>query len=128
MDGLKLNLIVINLKKYSTIDEFNQLLSDNELDNVSASKLLEIKDKYVKIFIDKKTSNIFAVQISNDSDILLNKPSIDVLKELTPISISPNMNLSENLDIDTILDKINETGISSLSAKERLFLNKGSKI
>ena len=48
---MKINLFAINLKKYSTLEEFEKLGSDNNI-NLDGSKLLQYKSRFSKIFID----------------------------------------------------------------------------
>lgn len=121
---MKINLFAINLKKYSTLEEFEKLGSDNNI-NLDGSKLLQYKSRFSKIFIDLKTLNIVAVQFG-DGTMQLSSEGENMLSGVEVLSLNTN-SMEDDINIDDILDKINENGIDSLNTKEKYILKKYSK-
>lgn len=122
---MKFNLISVNLKKYSTIEDFKQLGIDNDI-NFDCEYLISIKKLYSKIFIEKSTCEIIAVEMK-DGTFNLTNDFTKSLKSIKPISIQNKEVDVDKLDlstIDEILDKINESGINSLTIKEKFILDK----
>lgn len=122
---MKFNLISVNLKKYSTIEDFKQLGIDNDI-NFDCEYLISIKKLYSKIFIEKSTCEIIAVEMK-DGTFNLTNDFTKSLKNIKPISIQNKEVDVDKLDlstIDEILDKINESGINSLTIKEKFILDK----
>lgn len=122
---MKFNLISVNLKKYSTIEDFKQLGIDNDI-NFNCEYLISIKKLYSKIFIEKSTCEIVAVEMK-DGTFNLTNDFTKSLKNIKPISIQTKEVDIDKFDlstIDEILDKINESGINSLTTKEKFILEK----
>lgn len=137
------NFIAIHLNKFKTIDEFNKLLEDNHLQNINPEVLFNIKsDGYTKVFLDQQTQEVIGFahkslkgQIKFCDELishLKNVKSIDFKRETlsdSHKSQEPSSEIelnSENLSIDSILDKINLSGMNSLNSFEKEFLRKNS--
>ena len=78
-----------------------------------------------KLFVDKLTGELFAVMKKGSTEVEMSKFCEDKLlsiKSSAPI----NDKIEDNFTIDSILDKITEKGLESLSIREKFFLKKNS--
>ena len=133
------NLLAIHLNKFKTIEDLSKMLEDNGISILDAQKILTFKNEgYTKLFIDSETHKLKAFcHISLKGDIKLcedyvselkNMKSLDVVKEPKGILLqTPTETNLPFLSIDSILDKINNTGLNSLNKYEKAFLENNSK-
>jgi hypothetical protein len=122
MENLKFDIIVFDLRKYNTIEDIENIASNNGL-QIDCKKLSDLSVKYSKVFIDKMSNELFAVIYKGSNEVTMSK---DCENRLLKIKSKSPIKESKELSIDTILDKINETGYDSLSAIEKYFLKKNS--
>jgi hypothetical protein len=119
---MKFELISIDLRRYNTLEDIKKISSDNGL-SIDCKKVSDLSAKYSKIFIDKNSNELFATITRGKNDIILSQNAEDKLLSIKVISTKE---VKENLSVDSILDKINDSGIKSLSAKEKIFLKRKS--
>ena len=129
MNGILKNCIVIDLTLFNyqnlgrVLEASN--LSDVNLEFLESSK----KDGFAKLFFDIESSIVVAFTIKkNREEIILTSDFTDLLHTLKSVTITK---ASEELTTDkfnTLLEKISNHGINSLSTKERNYLDKYSKI
>lgn len=124
------DLILIDLSNVKP-ENIERLLIDNGLNDELCDKTLaKMKAKGVdKLYVDSKTfETVAAIYNTNPLKVmfeesfmieLLNKKSIK-FEGQKPKAKSVG---SAKLDVDVILDKINESGINSLTKEEKEFLN-----
>lgn len=117
-----MELFSINLRKYSTIEEYEKLANDNNLP-LDAGKLLEYRTRFTRIIVNKIDFNVIAVQLP-DGEMVLSSEGIKSFSKVKSLTMN---SIEETFSIDGILDKIHESGISSLTTKEKIFLKKNSK-
>lgn len=118
------NVISIHLRRFKSVEDYQKLLDDNEMDNIDAEACYNLMmEGYTKIFIDKNTYKIIGYCHGFDKKLIqISEDFIVHLKNMNSIGFKRN----QNLTIDSILDKINEKGIDSLTNKEKEFLNNNS--
>jgi len=116
------NIIAIHLNKFKTVEDFQRLIDDNNLnETVDAQKMIEHKEMgFTKMFFDATTKEGIAFVHKSDKKITFQPEFLDHLKNMKSIDFKKVS--SFDLSIDSILDKINERGIESLSKKEKEFL------
>jgi len=79
---------------------------------------------YTKIFIDKNTFKIVGYCHGLDKKLIqISEDFVLHLKNMNSISFKKS---TQHFTIDSILDKINEKGIDSLTKLEKEFLNNNS--
>mgnify|MGYP003338416311 CR=1 FL=1 len=119
---MKFNIIAVSLNKYSTIEEYKKLGADNNIDLLPEA-MLEMRTKFSKAFIDVEKNIVVAV-VRKDGTFALTEDMEKTLSTIQPLSPKnvPAMNL--DFKLDDILDKINESGINSLTHREKLFLKR----
>ena len=121
MDNLKIDIVLFDLRKYSSPEELERIARKYNLD-VDVNKLSELSSKYLKVYFDRVNGDMVAVQFKGDKGLSMTKFFEDKLLEIKCLPPIPIENVE--LNIDDILDKINEFGINSLSAREKLFLKR----
>lgn len=121
MDNLKMDIVLFDLRKYSSPEELERIARKYNLD-VDVNKLSELSSKYLKVYFDRVNGDMVAVQFKGDKGLSMTKFFEDKLLEIKCLPPIPIENVE--LNIDDILDKINEFGINSLSAREKLFLKR----
>lgn len=127
MNGILKNCIVIDLTLFNyqnlgrVLEASN--LSDVNLEFLESSK----KDGFAKLFFDIESSMVVAFTVKkNREEIVLTSDFTDLLHTLKSVTITK---ASEELTTDkfnTLLEKISNHGINSLSTKERNYLDKYS--
>lgn len=120
MESLKFEVVVFDLRKYNTVEDIEKIINENEL-SIDARKVSDLSVKYSKVFIDKVSNELFAVVYKGSNEVTLSKTCEDSLLKVK--SLPPVVD-SQEFTVDSLLDKINENGLSSLSAKEKYFLKK----
>lgn len=96
----------------------------NLIDGESCFSLMQ--DGFTKIFIDKKTYKLIGYcHQSNRKMVQISDDFISHLRKMDSISIK-KPKTKYKLSIDSILDKINEFGLESLTQKEKEFLKNNS--
>ena len=127
MTPLEFKIICVDLRKYSTYDDLKKLFEDNEIKGLYVEKILELREKYPKIWIDIVGNELFAV-LQKNGEIILSVNTDNhllALKSLKPHDKRLASDFSD-LSLDSILDKINTHGMDSLTAREKYFLKKKS--
>ena len=124
MDNMKFEVVVFDLRKYSTPEEIENIAVTNDI-SIDSKKVSSLATKYSKVFVDKLTGELFAVMKKGSTEVEMSKFCEDKLlsiKSSAPI----NDKIEDNFTIDSILDKITEKGLESLSIREKFFLKKNS--
>jgi len=116
-----MDIVLFDLRKYSSPEELERIARKYNLD-VDVNKLSELSSKYLKVYFDRVNGDMVAVQFKGDKGLSMTKFFEDKLLEIKCLPPIPIENVE--LNIDDILDKINEFGINSLSAREKLFLKR----
>ena len=118
-------VISIHLRRFKSVEDFQRLFDDNDLENIDAEACYKLMlEGYTKIFIDKETHKIVGFCHSQDRKLIqISDDFIFHLKTMNSLTFKPT---PTNLSIDSILDKINELGIDSLTKYEKQFLNNNS--
>jgi hypothetical protein len=122
MESLKFEVIVFDLRKYNTVEDIENIAVNNGL-TIDCKKLSDLSSKYSKVFIDKIENEIFAVIYKGSTEVTMSK---DCENRLLKIKSKSPVSESQEFSVDNILDKINEKGVNSLSAREKYFLKKNS--
>lgn len=122
MNKINFEIIILDLRRYSTVDELKTIIEENNL-KIDPEKISQISSKYSKVFIDKISNELFAVIYKGTNEVIISKQCEDSLLKLESLKL-PEM--KKNLTLDSILDKISEKGFKSLTAHEKLFLKKNS--
>jgi hypothetical protein len=119
-------IISIHFNKFETVDHLKRALDDNNIDFCDAHILMDAKkDGYTKVFLDVFDKKVIGfVHKSNKKDIIFCSAFTEILKNMKSIDINREPKV---LSIDSILDKINERGINSLTNNEKIFLAENSK-
>lgn len=127
MNELNLDIISFDLKQFSNREEYQKIIDTNNL-SIDSKKLFALRSKFDKIWIDKNTNIAIAVS-KIDGDIVLTQDAMTLFKKVKSISVDDDFDLGDftGLNMDDILDKINDKGMESLTAKELEFLKKDSK-
>lgn len=119
------NVLSIHLKRFKTIEDFERLIDDNELDNIDPEACYQLMvEGFTKLFIDSNTYKIIGYQHGSDKRLIqISEDFIINLKHMNSITFKRR---PQNFTIDSILDKINAKGIESLTKQEKEFLNNNS--
>ena len=107
-----------------TPEEIENIAVANDI-SIDSKKVSDLSAKYSKVFVDKLTGELFAVMKKGSTEVEMSKFCEDKLlsiKSSAPI----NDKIEDNFTIDSILDKITEKGLESLSIREKFFLKKNS--
>ena len=124
MDNMKFEVVVFDLRKFSTPEEIENIAVANDI-SIDSKKVSSLATKYSKVFVDKLTGELFAVMKKGSTEVEMSKFCEDKLLSIKPSSPF-NDQVEDNFTIDSILDKISEKGIESLSVREKFFLKKNS--
>jgi hypothetical protein len=118
------NVISIHLRRFKTLEDFEKVLEQNKLDRIDAESCYNLMlDGFTKIFIDKTTFKLIGYCHQDYKKIVnITEDFITHLKNMNSITFINNTQLS----IDSILDKINQFGLDSLTYKEKEFLKNNS--
>src|ERR1035437_8863222 len=117
MKSFKNNYLVIDLRKFKTLEDIDKVLEDNNLsDFVSADKLMKLKSEgFEKIVLDKTTHVVIASTNKDNLDskqIIFQIDFLDYLRSLNSIDFVPEDKIEvgkiEDMKLDDVLDKINE--------------------
>lgn len=119
------NILSIHLRRFKTLKDFEKVLEDNQLHKIEAESLYQLMlEGYTKIFVDKETLKIIGYcHIVDKKLIQISEEFILFLKDMNSITFKNNKN---NLTVDSILDKISQYGIKSLTQQEKEFLKNNS--
>lgn len=117
------NVISIHLRRFKTIEDFENLLDQNDLTRIDAQACYDLMlDGYTKVFLDKNTSRIIGYCHQTDKKLIqITEEFVLHLKNMNSINIQ-----RKKLSIDSILDKISQYGIESLTKTEEEFLKNNS--
>lgn len=123
MNGILKNCVVIDLTQFN-YQNLGRALEAANLSNINVEFLASSKkDGFAKLFIDKETANILAFTTKESrNDIMLTSTFADALQSMACVKIVKKIDISTE-KFDMILEKISKNGISSLSKKERDYLD-----
>jgi hypothetical protein len=120
------NVVSVSLNKYSTIEEYKKLAEDNNIPLIPEA-MIEMRAKFSKAYVDIKNGIVVAV-VRKDGSFALTEDMEKTLSNIQPLTMKEsNSTMKLDYEIDDLLDKINEKGINSLTAREKLFLKRNSK-
>jgi len=127
------NLICIHLTSLRSLTEIDEMIENMEFTNMDADELWQMKKNGIqKIWLDASSLDlVYWIDRENGrKNILINEDYISGLREMKSISYKKVKKSDFALttdktesNIDSILDKINEHGIDSLTKKERDILD-----
>jgi hypothetical protein len=119
------NVISIHLRRFKTLEDFEKVLEDNELDKIDPESLYKLLlEGYTKLFIDKETFKIIGYCHTVDRKLIqISEDFILHLRDMNSITFKSKKG---NFTIDSILDKISQFGIESLTYQEKEFLKNNS--
>ena len=126
-----MNIVKVDFRSYNSIDDFQRLIDDHNLSSLpySASELLSMRSQVDFMYFDADNDLILmAFQEKKKNVVLVSADYANYLNEIKQIKFkkkSKRVDL-KSYDLDFILDKINISGISSLSDSEKKFLEKMS--
>lgn len=119
------NVVSIHLKRFKTIEDFERLLDDNDLNNIDPEACYKLMiEGFTKLFIDSNTYKI--IGYCHGADKKTTQISEDFIIHLKHMNSLTFKRKPQNFTIDSILDKINAKGIESLTKQEKEFLNNNS--
>ncbi len=115
------SLICISLKKLKSIDDVKSLLKNNDLDDLYPKEIMEFKnDGYLKLFLDKETHNLVAFTHSDDKKFIqFTDEWLKFIRHVETLELP-----QKNISVDDVLDKINKSGMDSLTKEEFRLLRK----
>lgn len=118
------NIISIHLRRFKSIEDFQNLCDENNLDNIDAESLYNLMTNgYIKVFLDANSHEVIGLTHTENKRLLqISEEFIVHMKNMPSISLKPKTVLT----IDSILDKINSKGLDSLTKREKEFLNNNS--
>lgn len=119
--------IKVDLTMYGTKAEFERLITDNNLSGgITADEIMEFKSKYEYLYLDPTTFYpIFVSKVGKFDELIITGSYLSyTIFHTSPIKMKkrPKSKDVKALSIDNILDKINISGMESLSNKERRIL------
>ena len=136
---LNYNCFLIDLSRFSSKDEISQFLLDANIpeSKLSSENLWQTKigaftqgEEVVSIWVDGSTFYAFAYATRTKQNFVTQ--FVEYLQNMAPLYPGEKYQPSESffdksdLTIDGILDKINESGIASLTDEEVLILKNNS--
>jgi hypothetical protein len=119
MNSLKMNIVLFDLRKYSSPEELARIARRHNLSD-DVDKLSELSSKYSRVYFDQINGDMVAVQFKGDKGLSMTQFCEDRLFEikcLPPIHIE-----NIELNIDDILDKISVKGVKSINDVDKLLL------
>jgi len=121
------NIICIHLRRFKTQEDLENLFQQHGLDTIDSETCFSLmRDGFTKIFIDKNTYKLIGYcHESNRKMIQISEDFISHLRKMDSITIK-NPKIKYKLSVDSILDKISELGVESLTEKEKEFLKNNS--
>jgi hypothetical protein len=119
------NVISIHLRRFKTLEDFERVLEENELHKIDAESCYKLMlEGYTKIFIDKETLKMIGYCHSVDKKLIqISEDFILYLRDMNSITFKTK---KTDFTIDSILDKISQLGIESLTYQEKEFLKNNS--
>lgn len=131
MESYSFNFIKVDLRLINTTENCKRILKDNNIpeDRVCHKKLFELKPTLDIIFLDQKTYSIAAFIQKKEKQIEFVKDVLDEMHGLNPITyVKKEITVqAETLKLDSILEKISDKGMDSLTPREKEFLDNQSK-
>lgn len=121
---MKLSVISIDLSRFSTKEDIQKVLNDNNISSLSAEGIAPYSSKVYKIYIDIFSKKAIAVQYKGISGISMTKEGESLF--LNMIALKPLDTIEDTKSVNDILDKINESGLGSLTTKEKFTLRKSN--
>jgi hypothetical protein len=130
MKSFSFDLLKIDLRIINTVENCKRLLKDNDIseNQVNAGKLFNLKSTVDFLFIDRQTCSIVGYIRKKEKQIEFVKELAEQMAEMESAKYSKPTIQSETLKLDTILEKISQKGLQSLSPREKEFLDNQSKL
>lgn len=118
------NFLRLDLCKINSVEDAKKILLDNNIleSDIKSEKLFLSKEFHQALFFDPTTLYLVAYIKKGEKDIIFVPEFTDFMNNLKSIK-----NSDKNISLDSILDKISKSGVSSLNKKEVIFLDKSSK-
>lgn len=116
--------IKVDLRRCNSAVEFNELIKENGIspDKLSGKDLFELKKALDIVFLDPKEFEIHFFVYRGEDYIRMYDDHLTFLLQMPPL-FTQKMATFKKMSLDAILDKINRTGIESLNARERKYLD-----
>jgi hypothetical protein len=113
------NILAIHLKRFKSIEDFKNLLEDNNITTIVPEKIFGmIELGWKKVFIDKTSGYVIGYTHESSKEITLDVTFIEELNNMKSITFS-----QKELTVDSILEKIKDHGIASLNTREKAYLD-----
>lgn len=123
------NLIKFDLRPYSKSEEIQRIINDHGMQQVwTGEEMFELKKEgYIFICVDSVT--FFPIFYFNEKTLDWTTPMqvTNILADQKPIKKKKVKKPRTTLNLDSLLDKINESGMQSLTPRELKFLEESSK-
>lgn len=118
----------IDLRICNSIVDFERLRDDNGIpvNKLSGKKLLQFKESLDFIFLDSTRFNIIAYTYKGEKEVVYVDELSEYLTSMKSVTFTKFYDFSD-MDVDTVLEKISDSGMESLSKKEKAFLKNQSK-
>jgi hypothetical protein len=124
-----MNLIAIDFRSYNSVEQFQRLIDDHSLP-YDADVLFDMKKDIDFMWVDASNGYMpIASQTKKTKDVAFYAHFINHMLNVKPIKFKKKKKQREpkEYQLDYILDKINKSGISSLSPGEKKFLESQSQ-
>jgi hypothetical protein len=124
-----MDIIKIDFRSYNSVENFQRLITDHNLP-FDAEILFEMKKSIDFLYVDVNNGYMpFASQDKKTKEIAFYTHFIEHLEEINPLKFKKKKKKRSHkkYELDYILDKINISGINSLSPGERIFLESQSQ-
>ena len=121
-----INFIRIDLNRINSVEDARKILSSNNIQekDIKPEKVFLAKESHQSLFFDASTLYLIAYIKKGESNMIFVPEFTQLFVDTKPLKVNEK---NVNLSMDFILDKINKTGLQSLSNKEKEFLNESSK-
>jgi len=123
------NVIKFDLRPYSKPDEIQRIIDDHGMQKMwTGQEMFDLKKEGI-IFVCVDSVTFFPIFYFNEKTLDWTTPMevTNILADQKPIKKKKNKKPRAILSLDYVLDKISESGIDSLSPRERSFLENSSK-
>jgi len=119
--------IKIDLRMCNSVADFERLRDDNNIPvgKLDGKKLMEMKKIADFIFCDSTRFNIIAYLRKNETEVTYVDELAEYFTSMKAITFVKSYDFSD-MDLDTVLEKISTSGMTSLTRKEKAFLKNQS--
>lgn len=110
------NIICIDLRDFN----YEKLMEVSKEYNINYDMLVENKrNDFARFWVDVNTNVVIAFTTKKNNQVVYTDQYTSILNKIEPVRLSK---ILDQYDVDSILEKINNHGLASLSKKELDFL------